>query len=481
MLRINLLKKRRILVERFAITLAHIAKYWEQMHAGLAKPWVVVLLCAGVSVGSFVLYRVQSPKQSVALATQPRVAQTPLEATSKPNGPPPGTVTIDSDQIKLREALQQIVAVSHHNLLIAAPVKGSVAVHVHTQPWRDALNAVATAFQLVVQEQAHTFFITTRAQRTKEQLQQQQLQTKAQQLKPLQRAFIKVQHVTANYIAQFIKRQRNRLLGMRGAIDVDERGNALWLEATPAHLTQLQTLIKALDHPLQQLLIKVRVVSVEKTTAKQLGLVLHAHRDTTQLESRAMRSTVQPMITTLMQGAVTHWQLPWLHWAHNAPIDLTLAALQQTGRARVVASPQVITTDHHMAQISSGEEIPYQHQGANGGSLVRFKKAVLGLKVTPDISANHKIHLDLQINQDRMSSRQVQGIPAIATRSIHTQVLLENGATVVIGGIDEHDQIGSVTQVPGWSHLPVIGRLFKHHQQQHNHTELLLFVTPTIL
>ena len=482
MLRINLLKKRNILLERVAIGLVKLSKCLDDGHRFFAKRMVILVVSVLITGGGIFIHALHSRKKSTQLSPVipvsqdiVNVAKTSIELTKKL---PSGSVTIDSDQIKLRQALQQIVAASNNNLLIAAPVKGSVAVHLQAQPWRDALNAMVVAFQLAVHEQAHTLFITTQAQVTKDHLQQQQLLMKTQQLQVLQRDFVKVNHVSAQYIAKFIKRQRKSLLGARGAIDVDERGNAIWLETTPEKLHDLKQLIAQLDHPLQQILIKVCIVSVEKTFAKQFGLSLHSRQNDVFAPKSSGSHALAPMINQVTQGAFYAWHVPWLHWAH---LDVTLATLQQSGRARVIASPSVITTDHQMATIASGEEIPYQYLGANGGSLVHFKRAVLGLKVTPDITADHHIHLDLHISQDRPSSRQVQGIPAIATRTIHTQVLLTDHDTVVIGGIDEQDQIGSTTQVPGWSHIPLVGDLFKQRQQQHNHTELLLFVTPTIL
>ena len=495
---VNLLHKRNAVLESLAIYGIIVLAKIEQLSVIVAKPIVITIIAIGVTIVALLCHyfswvpilshsdtthsselskRTENSSVSDTIQTAERKSVNTDAKLQQQE-----LISIAADQIKLRTVLQQIVAHSHKDLFIAPTVKANIALKLQQQSWRAALHSIASVYNLVIQEGDQYIFITTQDQIAAEHLKAQHRQREQQKLQPLHRIMIPVQHAKASYIAQFIKRHRLKLLAKEGAIDIDEGGNAIWLVATASQLLALRKLIKQLDHPLLQVQVKVRVVSIEKTTAKQMGIAI---RPMTESQSgHANSSAVSSLSSTVSQvasGAHWTWPVPWLHLASNTHLELNLAALEQQGRARIVASPQVITIDHHAAVIASGEEIPYQHLGGNGATLVHFKKAVLALKVTPDITADHKIRLDLQINEDRPSSRQIQGIPAIATRTIHSQVLLANQSTVVIGGIDEQEQSGFVTAIPLWSRIPFIGHLFKQHQRQHNHSELLLLVSAIIL
>ena len=162
-------------------------------------------------------------------------------------------------------------------------------------------------------------------------------------------------------------------------------------------------------------------------------------------------------------------------------LDLELSALESEGRAEIVASPRLMTTNQQAATIESGEDIPYQESTSSGATAVAFKKAALSLKVTPQITPDGKLLMDLLINQDSDSGRRVQGVPIIITKSIETNVLVNNGQTIVLGGIYRQDKNNSVTRVPFLGDLPVVGNLFRRSQARLSNEELLIFITPRII
>ena len=397
-----------------------------------------------------------------------------VPATTKP-----GRVQLDVDNNKLSDVITAVItAGTISNVIVSQTVRGRVSVHWHDWPWRKALNTLAKLYDLHITEDNDLMVVTTQTDFLTQQNKHEKWQQQQQEAAPLMQVLHPLQHVKAKALAQFIKRNRNALLGPRGHVDVNERSNALWLLTTQSHFKALQSLLQQWDQPLQQVLIKVRVMSVEKSFEKHLGLGLRTLHLTGSNSDNSGSDWLKSGALSAAGGIA--WHVPWLHLGIE-PLALQLNALQQQGRARVVASPTVITTNHHTAAISSGEEVPYQHAGVNGGSYVTFKKVLLALKVTPDINADGKVRLSLSLTQDRPGSRLVAGVPTIATRTLSTEVLLNNQDTVVIGGIDETGKAGFVSRIPGWGQVPVLGRLFRQRQQRQKHTELMLFVTPTIL
>ncbi len=165
----------------------------------------------------------------------------------------------------------------------------------------------------------------------------------------------------------------------------------------------------------------------------------------------------------------------------NILLDLELSALESEGRAEVIASPRLITTNQQPAVIESGQEIPYQEATSSGATAVAFKKAVLSLKVTPQITPDSKILMDLQVNQDTPSSERYNGVPAIFTKEIQTNVLVNNGQTIVLGGIYQQDKNQAIRRIPFFGELPVVGVLFSNRQIRLRNEELLIFITPKII
>lgn len=214
----------------------------------------------------------------------------------------------------------------------------------------------------------------------------------------------------------------------------------------------------------RQLLLKARIVSVDTTFVHQLGVLFHSS-DIKNLSSEAL-GTISLPIAKLGSGRL---------------LDAQLNALEKSGHANIISSPELVTLDNKTASIEAGDEVPYQQETANGGTSVAFKNALLKLQVTPHILSATQIDLDLAVNQDKVSALTVQGVPAIHTQRLATQVQLKDRQTFVLGGIYETTQSQQRQGIPVLKDIPLLGYAFRHHKNQIEHRELLIFITVMIL
>lgn len=238
----------------------------------------------------------------------------------------------------------------------------------------------------------------------------------------------------------------------------------LWISATRQHLSTLQHLLNAFDQPREAVMLKARIVSVDHAYERQLGALFSTHGHEDKTDARDDQVTLP--IANLNSGQV---------------LDVTLSALEHDGHARVMSSPQMMTLNHQTASIESGEEVPYQQETSNGGTSVAFKKAVMRLAITPHVVDAGRVLLDVHINQDKVSALTVQGVPAIHTQQLTTQVLLKNHQTVAIGGIYESVKSTQSKGVPGLKRVPIIGGLFRHHAKVDDRRELVIFLTVSVV
>ncbi|NOQ94183.1 MAG: type IV pilus secretin PilQ, partial [Methylophaga sp.] len=284
------------------------------------------------------------------------------------------------------------------------------------------------------------------------------------------------------------------------SVTVDARTNSLLLRDTADQLVQIRRLIDKLDIPIRQVLIESRIVIANNDFTKELGVRFGA-------------STISQHNGSLTSEAVSSGSLNGTDALHNGDdleqidrlnvdmpvtspagsiafalsklplgmlIDLELSAMQQEGNGEIVSSPRVITSNQKTATIEQGTEIPYQEASSSGATSVSFKKAVLKLEVTPQITPDDRIIMDLEVNKDEVGAIFL-GVPSIDTRSVKTQVLVDNGETVVLGGIYEQRKTSSSKRVPFFGDLPYVGFLFKTNSNEDTKRELLVFVTPKII
>ena len=315
---------------------------------------------------------------------------------------------------------------------------------------------------------------------------------KSQRRKPLpqlQNKFIWIHYAKVEDIAIILRDKTNALLSKKGRIAVDQRTNILWIEDKPDHLHNLIKLIGYLDVPAQQIIIEARLVNMNQEAARDLGLrlgLISPNPPSTQLPSETSGLLSGPRLgldlaaRTLESAAATLGFTQAIILSQRV-LDFELSALESQGKAKVIASPRLITSNQIPAVIEAGEDIPYQEFSMNGNTSIAFKKAVLRLQVVPQITAKHELMMALVINQDADSGKRVQGVPIIATKSIETRILVKHGQTVVLGGIYQEDRNRQTDQIPFLGDLPWIGDLFQRHHMRIRHEALLIFITPRII
>jgi type IV pilus assembly protein PilQ len=271
------------------------------------------------------------------------------------------------------------------------------------------------------------------------------------------------------------------LLSSRGSVSVDERTNTLLVQDTAAKLDAIRSALRYLDVPVRQVQVEARIVVASTDFDKQLGIrwggsSVKDHGDSTTTLSGGGLGDIA--VDLGVSGATSAFELGFVR--NNENLNLTLSALESDGVSEVVSQPKLVTADGQTARIESGVEIPYQEASSSGATTVTFKDAVLSLEVTPQITPDDRIIMDLKVNKDSVGEIFL-GVPSVDTREIQTQVLVENGETIVLGGVYEREKVESVDKTPFLGDIPYLGALFKRTSKQDEKTELLIFITPKLI
>lgn len=306
----------------------------------------------------------------------------------------------------------------------------------------------------------------------------------SRQLELMHVRILPIHYAKATDLANIIKDKTNALLSRRGRIAVDQRSNVLWLEDTANHLQKLQKFVHYFDIPAQQIVIEARIVNMNQEAARDLGIRLGLL--TPQRMEGNTNSVPGPHLgldiaAKPIEAAAATLGLTQALLTSQRLLDVELSALESQGKAKVIASPRLVTSNQIAAVIEAGEDIPYQEFTTNGVTSVAFKKAVLRLQVVPQITAKHELMMALLINQDADSGKRVQGVPIITTKSIETHILVRHGDTIVLGGIYQQDRNHHTDQIPFLGDLPWVGDLFQRKHLQVRHEALLIFITPRIV
>jgi type IV pilus assembly protein PilQ len=321
-----------------------------------------------------------------------------------------------------------------------------------------------------------------------------------EELVPLRSEFIQVNFAKASDLASLIQAEENSFLSPRGKVTLDERTNTLLVMDTADRLAELRKLVARLDVPVRQVLIESRIVIANSDFSKELGVRFGlSKRDNTggafdevttsgsldgtsqiiNREGLELGDRLNINFPVTMKNAA-RIALAFTKLPLGNLLELELSALQAEGRGEVISNPRVITANQQEAVIEQGTEIPYQQATSSGATSVSFKKAVLSLKVVPQITPDGRIIMDLTVNKDSVG-KVFNGVPSINTREISTQVLVDNGQTVVLGGIYEQEKNRASRRVPFLGDLPYVGALFRDKSEINNKKELLIFVTPKII
>ncbi len=418
-------------------------------------------------------------------------------------------LSLNFQDIEVRAVLQLIADFTEFNLVASDSVNGSVTLRLKNVPWDQAMDIILKTKGLGMRQEGNVIMVAPQEEiATREKL-ELEAQQQLKELAPLRTEFVQINYAKADELANLIKADSNNLLSERGNVTVDQRTNTLLIQDTANNLSEIREVVSALDIAVRQVLIESRIVVANEDFSKDLGVQFgYSHVDNVKDRGARFDGTEAGLSSSVGGGiagdvnygtnttfntdglenyivglpvagpaAAFKWSIGRIG---SYLLQLELSALQAEGRGEIVASPRVITANQKEAVIKSGQEVPYQEATSSGATSVSFKEAVLSLKVTPQITPDDRVIMDLAVNRDAVG-QVFNGVPSIDTNEVETQVLVENGETVVLGGIYESTNRDDTTSVPFFGDLPYLGRLFKRTEVEQSKQELLIFVTPKIL
>lgn len=403
-------------------------------------------------------------------------------------------LSLNFQNISIRSLLQLLAEFVDMNIIISNAVTGNISLHLDHISWDQAFAIILQSQGLAKQQFGNVLFVAPIDEISLHQKQALAAQQQLEDITPLHSELLQIKYGKASEISTLLKSQASSLLSARGSVSADARTNTLWIEDTPRKLIEMHHFIDRLDVPVRQVLIEGRIVNIDKSCEKELGIryvfnnpvSIDGPQPTRNMLVRSDNQLNQHLnvdlpVDKLLTTGTVGVGLALARLGSGSFLDLELAALESAGSGQIISSPRLVTADQQAAQIQAGEEIPYQQSTSSGATNVAFKNVALSLIVTPQITPNDKIILTLKVNQDKVGARSVLGVPSIDTRQIETQVLVNDGETIVLGGIYETDNNNQVYKLPFFGSLPWIGALFRQKLIRHDQRELLIFVTPHIL
>ncbi len=415
-------------------------------------------------------------------------------------------MSLNFQDIELRRALQLVADYNDFNLLVADDVTGRLTLRLDDVPWPQVLDLILQVKGLQKHIQGNVVLITTRNGSP----------LTSEHSLPMDTLVLHLNYANVSDIADVLSGHQRQaapfavndegiplpfmskpssLLSAQGSFSVDSRTNTLIVRDTSSHLNAVSEMVKALDVPVKQVQIEARIVSLNEGSLEELGVRwgLNSHhgdvRMAGSIEQNYDSSDInldQVLNVNLAATAANTSSIAFqiANLGTNTLLDLELSALQSESKAEIISSPSLLTTNKQPAYIEQGTEIPYVESASSGATSVAFKKAVLSLKVTPQITPNNRLVLDLSVTQDRPGEVVKTGTGeavAIHTQRIGTQVLVNSGETVVLGGIYQQSFSDTLDKVPLLGDLPIVGSLFRRSYQKMGKSELLIFVTPKVV
>ena len=417
-------------------------------------------------------------------------------------------ISLNFQDIEVRAVLQLIADFTELNLVASDTVSGRITLRLQDVPWDQALDLVLKTKGLDKRQVGNVLMVAPGAEIAERERQQIEANKQIAELAPLQSEFVRIRYAKALDIVGLFEagsEDGGSLTSPRGSVVVDVRTNSIIITDTEAKLAEIRDLLALVDIPVRQVMIEARIVVAQSDATKDLGIewgggylnksddnIVSVSGDTTNVVSLTDSAIAGTLASVSYPGAL----LVDLGVASTsgfaigfASSDLfltaELSALEAEGEGEIVSQPKVITGDKQEASIKSGTEIPYQQSSPSGETTVAFKEAVLALFVTPNITPDDRIMLDLRVNQDTVGALVPTGnggrIPSIDTTQLETQVLVGNGETVVLGGVFKTEDVEQVRKVPFFGDIPYIGAFFRSETQVHKKQETLIFITPRIL
>jgi len=421
-------------------------------------------------------------------------------------------LSLNFQDIQVRAVLEIIADVTGLNLVASDTVQGNITLRLDNVPWDQALGLVLKSKSLDKRLVGNVLLVAPAAEIAERERQEIETRNQLEELAPLRTEFIRIRYASASDIFELFKSSGSTgaedegskstagILSNRGAAIVDERTNSIILTETESKITEFLALIEKLDVPIRQVLIESRIVIANSTFSKEIGVrwggsaasenggglttiggSLDSLSPSLSGPANIVNSVNNNIVNLAPPNTAGTIALSFLN--SNVLLDLELSAFESNGSAEIVSQPKVITGDKQQASIESGQSIPYQTT-SDGEVSIEFEEAVLRLDVTPQITPDNRIIMDLIITQDSVAGAAVstaETVPIIDTTELITQVLVADGQTIVLGGIYQQNSINTVDKVPFFGDIPYLGRLFKRNVSSNEKQELLIFITPRIL
>ena len=436
-------------------------------------------------------------------------------------------LSLNFQDIDVRSILQVIADFTGLNIIASDSVTGNLTLRLKDVPWDQALDIVLQSKGLAMRKTGNVILVAPSEEVAAKEKLQLEANQQIEDLEPMRTEVFTLRYQKAEALKNIISDAKQKILSKRGSAVVDVRTNTIFVQDTPRHLEDVQRIINQIDVAVKQVMIESRLVIADQRFGKSLGvrfgvqnqassgntrigqsgtlgnaITQRTNTNGTLTETLTDRVGSGTLATTQLPGTVTpglsadgdqdlNVNLPVANAFGNFAfslfrlpagflLNLELSALETDQRGKVISSPRVTTANQQKAIIEQGTQIPYQEATSSGATSVSFKNASLSLEVTPQITPDDKIIMDLEVKKDRIGSV-FAGVPSIDTQRVQTQVLVNNGETAVLGGIYEQTQRNDVDKVPFFGDLPVLGNLFKRRTKQDDKTELLIFITPKIM
>lgn len=404
------------------------------------------------------------------------------------------SISLSFQDIPVRTVLQILADYNEFNLIISDTVTGNITLRLDGVPWDQALSIILKVKGLDKRMQGNILMVAPSDELAAREAQALQAKQQVEELATLYSEYVQINYAKAADFAELIKNEDTSILSARGSVSVHKPTNTLLIRDTAKSIEDIKRMVTILDVPVRQVVIEARMVTVKDNMNEELGIRWGA----TNTDGEGTTSGSLAGVDVARGGSVPdlvdrlNVNLPVAtpagtiafqvaRLANGTILDLELSALEKENKGEVIASPRITTANQKEAYIEQGVEIPYQEAASSGATSTQFKKAVLSLTVTPHITPDDKIILDLVVTQDTVSEVKSGFAPAIDTQRIGTQVLVSNGETIVLGGIYQQAIISTVSKVPVLGDIPYLGWLFRTTSQLNEKKELLIFVTPRIV
>lgn len=414
-------------------------------------------------------------------------------------------LSLNFQDIEVRTVLQIIADFTGFNLVASDTVDGSITLRLKNVPWDQALDIVLKSQGLAKQQIGNVLMVGPADQIANRQKIELEANRQVEDFAPLRTEFMQVRYAKATDLLALVNSEGS-LLSDRGTASVDARTNTILIQDTRTSIEAIRRAVKVLDVPVRQVLVEARIVVASTNVGENLGIrwgggygVLKNDRIFTAGGSRDATTAFNNNVINTINGdplddidlneanvvnlPVNSANATTFGVGINAfdyMLDLELSAMESDGKAEIISQPRVITADGQTARIQAGSEIPYEQAAASGATTIAFKEAVLKLEVTPQITPDDRILMDLVINKDAIGEL-FNNVPSINTNELETQVLVNNGETIVLGGIFQSEDVTQIDKTPFFGDLPVIGRLFRRTTHTEDKSELLIFITPRLV